>query len=255
MPATAPLRLTVLGPPIIQLAHAPAGDGLPIRRPAGKQILVYLAVRPSGASSDQMMTAIWPDVRPRHSRNRFHTTLHNLRKDLRTGSGIDPISYAEERYRLDPQHVDVDLWRLNTAIAQAAVTVDPDAHRRALREVAHLYTGDIADGESWLWLVPEREATRRDILDAYTHLADTETDPRDALNLIQNAIRIDPYSEDLHRRAMQLHASLGSADGVRRTLAAITERLAHLDIEVASETQRTAADLLGELDARRRHQP
>jgi DNA-binding SARP family transcriptional activator/nucleoid-associated protein YgaU len=254
-PTTAPLRLTVLGPPIIQLAHAPGCNGLPIRRPAGKQILVYLAVRPSGASSDQMMAAIWPDVRPRHSRNRFHTTLHNLRKDLRTGSGIDPISYAEERYRLDPQHVDVDLWRLTTAVAQAAVAVDPDAHRQSLHEIVRLYTGDIADGESWLWLVPEREATRRDILDAYTHLADTETDPRAALGLIQNAIRIDPYSEDLHRRAMQLHASLGSADGVRRTLAAITERLAQLDVEVTSETRRAAADLLDQLEARRRHQP
>jgi DNA-binding SARP family transcriptional activator len=251
---TARLRLTVLGAPIIQLANASSGDALPIRRPAGKQILVYLAVRPTGVSSDQMMAAIWPDVRPRYSRNRFHTTLYNLRKDLRDASGVDPVSYAEERYRLDPQYVDVDLWRLTAAIAQAAVAVDPDAHRRALQEVVQLYTGDIADGESWLWLAPEREATRRDILDTYTHLADTETDPRAALGLIQNAIRIDPYSEDLHRRAMQLHASLGNHEGVRRTLTAITERLAQLDVELSPETQRVAAELLDQLDARRRRQ-
>lgn len=59
-----------------------------------KQILGYLAVRPTGASSDQMMAAVWPDVHPRSSRNRFHTALHNLRKDLREASDVDPTSPA-----------------------------------------------------------------------------------------------------------------------------------------------------------------
>lgn len=78
-----------------------------------------------------------------------------------------------------------------------------------------LYTDDIAAGESWLWLAPIREATRRDILDAYAQLADAETDAQAALNLMQAAIRVDPYGENLYRKAMRL-AVLGNEDGVQR---------------------------------------
>jgi DNA-binding SARP family transcriptional activator len=114
-----------------------------------------------------------------------------------------------------------------------------------------LYTDDIAAGESWLWLAPIREAVRRDVLDAYAHLADAQSDPEAALGLIQKAIRVDPYGEDLYRRAMRLQAALNNEEGVRRTLVAITERLAQLDIEVSNETRQVAAELLRRLEAGR----
>ena len=130
--------------------------------------------------------------------------------------------------------------------------MDPDVHTGALRDVIQLHTGPIAAGEDWLWVLPYREATRRHVLDAYTELADAEADPRAALDLIQQAISVDPYSEDLYQRAMRLHATLNNPDGVHRSLRAITERLAHLDDHVSAHTRQVAADLLTRLDARRR---
>ena len=51
---------------------------------------------------------------------------------------------------------------------------------------------------------------------------------------------------------MMLHAKLGSIDGVRRTLRALAERLAELDVRVSPQTQQTASDLVYRLDARQR---
>jgi DNA-binding SARP family transcriptional activator len=246
------LRLTVLGTPAIHLVDDQSSEEIRIRRTDGRQLLVYLAVNPDGVTSDQLMEALWPEVRPTYSRNRFHTTISELRQTLKGVLGADAITHVDDRYRLDVAHVDVDLWHLNAAAEQAATAVDPQAHIRALRDVVGLYTGDVADDYSWLWLAPYREATRRHVLDAYAQLADVETDPRAGLALVQDAIRIDPYGEDLYQRAMRLYAALNNADGVHRTFRAITERLAQLDIAVSSETQQTAADLLAQLEVRRR---
>ncbi len=51
---------------------------------------------------------------------------------------------------------------------------------------------------------------------------------------------------------MRLHATLNSPDGVTRTLRALTERLAELEIQISPQTQKTAHDLLVKLEARQR---
>ncbi len=160
-----------------------------------------------------------------------------------------------DRYRLDPQHVEVDLWQFTAALDHAATTIDPTEHTTILHKVIALGTGPIADGYSWLWLAPHRETARRQILDAYVALANTAADPRVALDLIQEAIRIDPYNEDVYQRAMRLHAALASPDGVRRTLRTLTQRLGELEVHVSPQTQHVATDLLGILNVRTRNEP
>ena len=83
-------------------------------------------------------------------------------------------------------------------------------------------------------------------------LADGEPNPTAALALIQEAIRIDPYNEDVYQHAMRLHATLNNADGITRTLRTLTERLADLEVDVPPQTQQVATDLLAALEARRR---
>jgi DNA-binding SARP family transcriptional activator len=246
------LRLAILGRPSAQLIGGDRTEELRIRRTDGVQILVHLAVDPDGATSDQLMATLWPEIRPRYARGRFHTTISELRHSIAAALGTNIILNTGGRYHLDPQQVEVDLWHVYTAIERAASAVDPDAHSGALRDIIQLHIAPIAAGEDWLWVLPYREATRRHVLDAYTELANEEADPRAALDLIQQAIDLDPYNEDLYQRAMRLHAALNHPDGVHRALRAITERLAQLDDNVSAQTRRLAADLLTKLDARRR---
>jgi DNA-binding SARP family transcriptional activator len=198
------------------------------------------------------MAALWPETRPHLSRRSFHTNISELRDTLTEATGAQAITRTDERYRLDPAHIDVDVWQLTAAARRAATTVDPHQHALALHEVIKLYTGPVADGHTWLWLAPYRETIRRHVLDAYTGLADTEPDPTAALTLVQEAIRLDPYNEDVYQRAMRLHAALNSADGITRALRTLTQRLAELEIDVSPQTQQIATDLLAKLEARRR---
>jgi DNA-binding SARP family transcriptional activator len=177
--------------------------------------------------------------------------LSELRRTLVDALGGDLIARTEDRYHLDPTLVDADLWDLAAAIDHASTAVD-GAHHAGLREVIHRYTGPVAEGHTWLWLDPYRETVRRHVLDAYTALAEAEPDPSAALAIIQDAIRVDPYNENLYQRAMHLHAHLGSPDGIHRTLRTITRRLGELEIPLSPRTQQTASQLLERLALRER---
>lgn len=250
-PAARRLQLSVLGRTTVRTTDA--GD-LRVRRSDGIQILVQLAVEPRGATSDELLARLWPEIRARHARQRFHTASSELRQTLTAALGADPIQRTDDRYHLDPALVDIDLWHYYKLVDHAA-TVEPAQHHAALHDVIAAYTGEIAAGQDWLWLAPHREAARRHVLDAYTTLAEAEPDPSAALRLIQDAIHVDPYNEDLYRRAMHLHATLGSSEGVRRALHTLGRRLAELEIRVSPATQQTASHLLQRLDLRDRLRP
>jgi hypothetical protein len=110
------LLVTVLGRPGVEV-HTPDGCAeLRVRRSDGVQILAYLAADPHGATSDQLMAALWPEVRPRYARGRFHTTMSELRAQLTDNLHAEAILRAGGRYHLNPGQVHVDLWRLNQAV-------------------------------------------------------------------------------------------------------------------------------------------
>lgn len=242
--ASRPLTVTVLGRiAVTATSSAPAKD-VHIRRSDGVQIMVYLAVHPDGATSDDIMAALWPEIRPRHARGRFHTTMSELRGALAEAAHADAIIRTGDRYHFDPGTVAVDLWNLHAAVNAAATALEPADHLTALREVTLTYQGPIADGHSWLWLVPEQGKIRRRVLDAYAELAEADNDPRSALRLLEDAITIDPYNEDLYVRAMRRHAAQGNAAGVRRTIQALSARLAELEIEPTAQTRAIAIELM-----------
>src|SRR5262249_23722101 len=149
-------RLSVLGKPVLHLVTGDTPTQVRIRRSHGVQILVHLAVAPEGATSEELMAALWPEARPYFSRGRFHTNISELRDTLAEAAGPEATPRTDERSRLDPAHLDVDVWQLIAAARRAATTVEPAHHADALREIIKLYTGPVAEGHTWLWLAPHR---------------------------------------------------------------------------------------------------
>ena len=60
---------------------------------------------------------------------------------------------------------------------------DQPARVAALREAVACYTGPLAEGRTYEWIEPYREAVRRQAIDAHTALADAlaASDPADAV--------------------------------------------------------------------------
>ncbi|MGW3807919.1 AfsR/SARP family transcriptional regulator [Micromonospora sp. NPDC005113] len=232
------IQVRVFGEPMLSVD----GATLTIRRTAALQALVFLAAHPAGAHSGQLVEALWPGL-PRHSlTGRLYTALSELRGAIRAASGLDVIDNADDRYRLNPTHVDTDLWRFHTTVQHAATAVTD--RTLAWQAVIDAYPAEVAAGRAWPWLDPIREAVRRHVIDAHAALAAAAPTPRQALHLLQDGIRVDPYNAELHTRAMNALAALGEHQTAVELHDTYTRRLAVAGLD-ADEADGTAVRLRG----------
>ncbi|MFD0518961.1 AfsR/SARP family transcriptional regulator [Paractinoplanes durhamensis] len=116
-----------------------AGRPVHMRRTAGLQILAYLAVHPDGVTRTRLTQAIWPHLPASTISQRFHTTLADLRKQLRPLLGDDPIARHDDRYLLNTRVISADLQRWRTAEHTAIQALDPAARLDACRGLINLY--------------------------------------------------------------------------------------------------------------------
>ncbi|MEU4479008.1 hypothetical protein AB0F68_13210 [Micromonospora sp. NPDC023966] len=59
----------------------------------------------------------------------------------RAACGLTIIEHTEDRYRLNRDHLDVDLWRFHTAVRQAVTAVTDTTS--AWQTVIDAYAGDL----------------------------------------------------------------------------------------------------------------
>ena len=198
------------------------GTAIHIRRSAGLQILAYLAIHSTGATTTDLVRAIWPGLDPNSISKRLHTTLTDLRHQLQP-TLPDGIIRHDERYRLNPDTIQTDLDQLRRAVTAAAAAVTGPDRQRAARAVIDAYPGELAAGFSWPWLQPDREALRRDVIDAYLLLA-AAAPSAEALDLLRAAMAVDPHNDALLRQAQNLQRSIGAADGAPTPAADVIDR-------------------------------
>jgi DNA-binding SARP family transcriptional activator len=202
-PPSAPAgRLTLLGGCQLLVHDTP----LRLRRTASLQILAYLGVHPDGATTTELVRAVWPGHQPATITKRLHTTLSDLREQLRPMLP-EPVLRRDERYLLKPGTIVTDLHPLRQAITRAATALTTEQRHTALETITAGYRGELAAGFAWPWLHTAREALRRDVIDAHLLLAES-ADPAQAATILRAAAMIDPYNTALHQRAVAaLHAA------------------------------------------------
>ena len=164
-------------------------DGEPVRRWGGEKagsrqaeaIFALLFDRGErGASKDEILEVVWPDVELERADVAFHRTMLGLRATLRPGrrgggsSANEPIGFHNDRYRLDASTVawsDLAEFERLLALAQGA----GDDALDALEQARALYRGEYLDDVPYLGdsaAIEERREQLRDALgDVLTELA------------------------------------------------------------------------------------
>ena len=243
-----PVRLSVLGPPILATADAPISTGV---RRGSLAVLAVLAAHPKGRTFEELAADLHPDADQETGVNRVRTDLNAVRSLLREATGIEGRGKfivhdsPSGRYRIDPDLIEVDLWRMLSAIDRANKAGDNEtASLAALREAVSCYGGDFADGQDRAWILDYATTYRHQLLGAYARIAEIlEADqPDQAIAALEAAIERDPVNEELYQRLMRIHGRLGRPDAVRRTLRLLENRLAELgEAEPSEATRRVAA--------------
>ncbi|TNH29847.1 hypothetical protein FHG89_10720 [Micromonospora orduensis] len=158
------------------------------------------------------------------------------------------LTHPHQRYVLNRDAVDVDLWRMRAAIRDANQAADPAKRLAALRRAVDTYRGHLADGADYEWIEPYREAVRQQALDAHLALADALADnPAEQLTVLNAAIGHNPYAEELYQQAMRARAALGHLDAIRSLRRALTRALGEIDAEPSDETVALADQLVAQV--------
>ncbi|WP_238412894.1 BTAD domain-containing putative transcriptional regulator [Saccharothrix deserti] len=259
--ALVPLRISVLGPPRVWWRPEPAarGDDIVEReitsefQPRVRELLVFLALHPDGASREALIGALWAHSPLEKTTNAMNTSLSRLRRAVTAatdGALSDIVLVGEGRYRLDPDLVEVDYHRFAAAVATRRAAATEQDRVEAYRHIVDHYGGPLADGMSTEWIETAREAIRRDAIDAVAALARAlvDHDPQQTLDLLEVARAFDPHNELIYRDIMRLQERLGQLDAIPRTLTLLTTRLAEVD-DRPSQQAVSLADRL-----RRRHE-
>ncbi|WP_067469495.1 BTAD domain-containing putative transcriptional regulator [Actinomadura macra] len=240
-----PARLQVLGQIRLHTANGLITTG--IRRSA-RDLLTYLALHPDGITRDQAIGALWPDHSPDTATTAFNTAVANIRKVLRTHTGLrEPmfVIHIAGRYRLDSHLINIDLWQLTRALTHGRHATNDTERTAALKPITNLYTADFATDLTYHWAEAHREYLRRAAIDALTqHARHLQHDhPEQALAVLEQAITHDPYAEHLYRDVMQLQTRLGHPDAAHRTYQLLTTRLTDLNTEPNDQTHQLLTNL------------
>lgn len=233
----APIRVRMFGPMTVEAWEETVTTGL---RTSAYELLAWFCLRPEGASLDLAVEALWPDAEPGRGRERCWTVLGNLRARLRPPTERpdlavpDVIAKVGEHYRPQADQLDVDLWRFEAALGDAAGARGTETEITSLERALSVYGGELCQGADYLWVEPDREDLHRRALDAAVRLAerrDEQGDAEEAVAALQRAVDIDPICEAVACRLMSAQAAAGRSDAVRHTWRRLSQALADLDLD------------------------
>ena len=205
-------------------------------------MLAYLGVKPAQmVSRDKMAGLLWSSTATEQARQSLRQTLSSLRKELSQISPDRKILVEEGDFlSLDPAivHVDVaDFEKLATASS-----ID------GLKKAMALYRGDFMEGFELdeerfdQWVLAERDRLHRMALRVHGQVIDAQTKANnfdDAIAAAQQALRIDPLQENVHRTLMKLYMDSGDLMNALQQYDACAKILKReLQVDPDAETKR-----------------
>ncbi|WP_433221840.1 BTAD domain-containing putative transcriptional regulator [Dactylosporangium sp. CS-047395] len=253
-----PVQVRVLGEPVVLDAGGHPVAGM---RQHARELMVYLAVHRDGAALTDIMEILWPAATLSRAGQRLSTDTADLRRRIREAAGqlrrspghgptagkptIEPVVNMGSRYHLNPDVVDVDLWRLDDALGAAAAATDPAERLRHLRAAVGIPPEPLAADRPYDWIDLHREHARRQHIRGRVRLAALlgEADPPAAAELLQAAADLDPLHEELARRALRGLAAIGDITAIANRLERLRAALATIGEQPGAETLTLVAEL------------
>lgn len=241
------VKVRLLGAYRIEVSGQEIRKGL---RTSARELLAFYLLQPQGASVEKAIDTMWPTMEFKKGSHKFWASVTNLRSVVLESTGASHPLFEKNGlvYALEPGVFSVDVWSLQAALAKASILAAGKDKRSALAEAIDIYRAGLLEDLPYAWAAPLREELRRKILDASVGLAELyegEGDEEGALRVLNRAIEIDPYAEDLYQRAFAILDSLGRpavAQGLQKQL---SMRLAELDLSPSVETSYMLQKLSG----------
>ena len=192
-------------------------DGKPIRRwrwggRLPKELLFYL-LEQGPQTKEEIALVFWPDYSPARIRSAFHATVYRLRR------AIDPdlVVYdaGSGTYRINEKRgysYDVEDFEKLYHQAMKQMVSDQAAAARLLEKAISLYAGDYFEDSCLDWSIARSEDLTRTYTEALLALArvkERDESYQESIDLYREALKKEPFREDIHRMLMRCHILAG----------------------------------------------
>jgi DNA-binding SARP family transcriptional activator len=207
-----PPRLLLFGPPRIEL-----GDrALPAsawRAQRAFHVLILLALRPRGASRDELLETFWPGRLAAAGRRNFHPTLSYIRSVLPRHSA-PPLLRDAEVYRLNPEYpLACDLWEFEAALESARRTSVKRDKLAELERALALAERPALEGLYGDWAEALQHRVRDKVEAARIQAGELRRaggDVAEALDHLRRAAELDEFNEATRVSVIECHVALGN---------------------------------------------
>jgi DNA-binding SARP family transcriptional activator len=240
-------RLVLFGPPRIEIGTRP----LPAsawRAQRAFHVLILLALRPRGASRDELLEAFWPGRQLAAGKRNFHPTLSYIRSVL-PRHAAPPLLRDAELYRLNPDYpLSCDAWEFEAGL---------DAARRAAGEerLVHLERALALAGTEALaglygdWAEEFKHRHRDRVVAARVQagaLRRASGDLAGALDHFRHAAELDEFDESTRVSVIECQVALGNRGAAIAEYQRLRSDLKRsLDVEPLPETDHAVQRALG----------
>ena len=214
------------------------------KRTATRELIAYLALN-GESTRDQLLEALWPGEDPRRTRPRLWQSVSEAGRILG-----EAFVRTRDRYRLDPERVQLDTDELDGLIARADKADDPDIERDALEAALALWRGDPLAGADYHWAdgtIRHLQAVHLDLLERVAYARLDAGDATAALEAAERGIASEELHEGLWRVALQAESDLGRREAITQRYDALRDRLDNrLGLQPDSDTTRLYRRLLAQ---------
>jgi predicted ATPase/DNA-binding SARP family transcriptional activator len=215
----------------------------------GKSLVKLLALAPDRrVHRDRATELLWPERTPEAAANNFHQALYVARRALEA-AGADAsavLPLRDDMLALDPGGpVEIDVDAFEAAAARARGSGDVADYRAALE----LHGGELLPEDRFeAWATGRREALSEAHLALLLELSDRLTeygDTQAAIEVLEEAVVVDPLHEAAHRALMRLFATAGRRQAALAQYHQLRGALRHdLEAEPDPQTSRLYRALL-----------
>jgi LuxR family maltose regulon positive regulatory protein len=248
------LTIRVLGP--VEIFRDPASpfapDAWTTRR--ARDIFCYIATsKHRRVPKDVLIEEFWRDDDPATVEKNFHPTISHIRKALNSRQAFKQnfVVFRDGAYLLNPElsySIDSEEFEYHIAEAEKAKREKNGRRFRENLEAAYgAYRGEFMSGVYDEWADERRgfyveQAAR--VISALAKLSLAEKRWADTLKFAGEALRDDPYREDMHRLSMKALSAQGKPAAVTKHFENLKKLLKdELGIEPSNETRRIYNEL------------
>ncbi|MBS4174275.1 response regulator [Bacillus sp. FJAT-49736] len=216
------------------------GEPIKWRTKKVKELCAYLLHHQHPVHRTKLMEDLWPDTSLDKVSTHIHSSIYQLRKELKKHGFSDAIIYRDERYSIKLE-LECDFFNLQTMLGQS---VQPEEQ---IHQMIEWYKNDYLVHEGYTWALSQSEKIKnqfkRMLEDWIVNIGQVQNDFKRIV--LEKLIELDPLDEAYSKELMKYYVSDGNVQKALEIYKQLEKVLwEELEVRPKDETEKVLQALL-----------